>query len=77
MMNKEEQRGSVGTEGTATYSSADVVEWNVEDNAFWEAKGKGIGKHEAINWHRHASHAFKKCCPKPDKSGFVYCEAWV
>ena len=42
MMNKQEQRGSVGTEGAATYSSADIAEWNVEDNAFWESKGKGI-----------------------------------
>jgi len=36
------QRGSVGTEGPTTYSSADIAEWNVEDNAFWEAKGKRI-----------------------------------
>ena len=42
MISKKEQRGSVGTEGAATYSSVDVAEWNVEDNAFWEAKGKGI-----------------------------------
>src|SRR3989304_5962673 len=42
MINKQEQRGSVGTEGPATYSSADIAEWNVEDNAFWESKGKSI-----------------------------------
>src|SRR3972149_8223539 len=42
MMKKKEQRGSVGTEGAATYSSADIAEWNVEDNAFWESKGKAI-----------------------------------
>ncbi|HEY5293420.1 MAG TPA: MFS transporter, partial [Burkholderiales bacterium] len=42
MMNKQSQRGLVGAEGVATFSSADVAEWNVEDNAFWEAKGKGI-----------------------------------
>ena len=42
MTTKKAQRGAVGTEGVATYSSADVVEWNVEDNAFWESKGKAI-----------------------------------
>ena len=42
MMNKKEQRGAVGTKGIATYSSADIAEWNVEDNAFWESKGKAI-----------------------------------
>jgi len=42
MMNRKEQRGSVGAGGAATYSSADIAEWNVEDNAFWEEKGKGI-----------------------------------
>jgi len=42
MTTKKAQRGSLGTDGPATYSAADVAEWNVEDNAFWEAKGKGI-----------------------------------
>ena len=42
MTNKQDQRRSVGTKGAATYSSADVVEWNVEDNAFWESRGKAI-----------------------------------
>lgn len=42
MINKQEQQGSVGTKGAVTYSSADVVEWNVEDNAFWESRGKGV-----------------------------------
>jgi len=42
MMNKKEQRGAVGTKGVATYSSADIAEWNVEDDAFWESKGKAI-----------------------------------
>ena len=41
-MNKKEQRSSVGTEGAVSHSSADVAEWNVEDNIFWESKGKGI-----------------------------------
>ena len=42
MINKKEQRGAVGTKGAAIYSSADIVEWNVEDDAFWESKGKAI-----------------------------------
>ena len=41
-MNKKEQRGSVGTEGAVSHSSADVAEWNVEDNTLWESKDKGI-----------------------------------
>jgi len=42
MINRNEQPGLVGTEGAAARSSADVAEWNVEDNAFWESKGKSI-----------------------------------
>ena len=42
MVNRKEQRGAVGTKGVATYSSADIAEWNVEDEAFWESKGKAI-----------------------------------
>ena len=42
MGNRKQQRGAVGASAVATYSSADIAEWNVEDNAFWEAKGKGI-----------------------------------
>ncbi len=42
MANKKEQRGSVGAEGSASYSSADIEKWDVEDNAFWESKGKKI-----------------------------------
>jgi len=42
MINKKEQRGSVGAEGSASYSSADIEKWDVEDNAFWESKGKKI-----------------------------------
>jgi len=42
MINKKEQRGSVGAEGSASYSSADIAVWDVEDNAFWESKGKKI-----------------------------------
>jgi NNP family nitrate/nitrite transporter-like MFS transporter len=42
MTNQKQQSGSVGAKSIATYSSADVVEWNVEDNAFWESRGKAI-----------------------------------
>ena len=52
MISKKEQRGSLGTAGTANqssagafslnYSSADIADWDVEDNAFWESKGKKI-----------------------------------
>lgn len=45
MINKKEQRGSVGAvgmEGSSSYSSADIADWNPEDNAFWESKGKKI-----------------------------------
>ena len=50
MMNKQQQRGAIGASvgGTATarapatYGSADIAEWNPEDAAFWEAKGKRI-----------------------------------
>jgi len=42
MANKKEQRGSAGAEGSASYSSADIEKWDVEDNAFWESKGKKI-----------------------------------
>ncbi len=37
-----EQRGSAGTGGAVSYSSADIAQWDVEDNAFWESKGEGI-----------------------------------
>jgi NNP family nitrate/nitrite transporter-like MFS transporter len=42
MANKKEQRGAAGAEGSASYSSADIEKWDVEDNAFWESKGKKI-----------------------------------
>ena len=42
MMNKKEQRGSVGADGTVSHSSADIEKWDVEDNAFWESTGKKI-----------------------------------
>src|SRR3990172_5252357 len=42
MMNKKEQRGSVGTGGAVSHSSADIAQWDVEDNAFWESKGKRL-----------------------------------
>jgi len=42
MMNKKEQRGSVGTGGAVSHSSADIAQWDVEDDAFWESKAKGI-----------------------------------
>src|SRR3990167_2960646 len=42
MANKKEQRGAAGAECSAVYSSADIEKWDVEDNAFWESKGKKI-----------------------------------
>ena len=36
-----ERLGSAGNQNLSTYSSADITDWNVEDNAFWESKGKG------------------------------------
>jgi len=52
VISKKGQWGSLGTAGTVShnsagafslrYSSADIAEWNVEDNAFWELKGKKI-----------------------------------
>jgi len=42
MMNKQEQRGSVGTGGAVSHSSADIAQWDVEDDAFWESKAKGV-----------------------------------
>ena len=36
------QRALVGTEGAVSHGSADIAQWDVEDNAFWESKGKGI-----------------------------------
>ncbi len=42
MITKKEQRGSLGTDGTTSYSSVDISVWDVEDNAFWESKGKKI-----------------------------------
>jgi len=42
MINKKEQRGSIGAEGTVSHSSADIEKWDVEDNAFWESTGKKI-----------------------------------
>jgi NNP family nitrate/nitrite transporter-like MFS transporter len=42
VITKKEQRGSLGTDGTTSYSSVDISVWDVEDNAFWESKGKKI-----------------------------------
>jgi len=42
MMNKTEPRAGVDSEASASYSSADIAQWDPEDNAFWEAKGKAI-----------------------------------
>jgi len=36
-----ERLGSAGNQNLSTYSSADIADWNVEDNTFWESKGKG------------------------------------
>ncbi len=42
MMNKEEQQGPAPAGRAAGRSSVDIAEWDVEDNAFWESKGKAI-----------------------------------
>ena len=49
MISKKDQRGSLsaGSDSSAgafslRYSSADIAEWDVEDNAFWELKGRKI-----------------------------------
>ena len=50
MINKKKQRGSLGVEGavgygssgTVSHSPADIAEWDVENNAFWESKGRHI-----------------------------------
>ncbi len=39
---KKEQPGPTGVEKSAIYNSADIAEWNVEDNAFWDSRGKSI-----------------------------------
>ena len=41
-MNKKEQPSSVGAERAVSHSAADIAEWNVEDDAFWESTGKRI-----------------------------------
>ncbi|MDD5300280.1 MAG: antiporter [Gallionella sp.] len=42
MIDKKEQRGSAGAEDAADYNRAEIVEWDAEDNAFWESTGKKI-----------------------------------
>src|SRR3972149_3781730 len=42
MTNRKEQRVSVGTGGAVSHSSADIAQWDVEDDAFWESRGKSI-----------------------------------
>src|SRR3990167_4183166 len=42
MTNRKEQRASAGAEGAVSHGSADIAQWDVEDNAFWESKGRGI-----------------------------------
>ncbi len=37
-----ERLGSAGKQNLSTYSSADIADWNVEDDAFWESKGKRL-----------------------------------
>ena len=37
-----ERLGSAGIQNLSTYSSADIADWNVEDNAFWKSKGKSL-----------------------------------
>ncbi len=41
-MSTQHAAGSVDVKRPAGRSSADIAEWNVEDNAFWESKGKRI-----------------------------------
>ena len=42
MVNRKEQQGSVGATGALGHSSADIAQWDVEDDAFWESRGKSI-----------------------------------
>ena len=42
MVNRKEQQGSAGARGTLGHSSADIAQWDVEDDAFWESRGKSI-----------------------------------
>ncbi len=42
MTNQKPQQGSSVAQDAVAYNSADIVKWDVEDNAFWESKGKGI-----------------------------------
>src|SRR3990170_3905001 len=42
MTNRTEQLGSVDARGAVRHSSADVAQWDVEDAAFWESRGKSI-----------------------------------
>jgi len=42
MKSKREQPGSGGTATSASYSSADIAQWDPEDEVFWEAQGKKI-----------------------------------
>ena len=41
-MSQKIQPSSVGAGKAGGHGAADIVEWNVEDNSFWEAKGKSI-----------------------------------
>lgn len=42
MKSKREQPGKVGAAASASYSSADIAQWDPEDEVFWEAQGKKI-----------------------------------
>jgi MFS transporter, NNP family, nitrate/nitrite transporter len=42
MLSRNEQYGSVHAEESAIYSSADVTQWDVDDDVFWKTKGKSI-----------------------------------
>ncbi len=42
MTNTQAKPGAVGADAASGYNSADIPEWNVEDNDFWESRGKGI-----------------------------------
>jgi len=42
MKSKHEQTGGAGSARSASYSSADIAQWDPEDNVFWESHGKKI-----------------------------------
>ena len=41
-MSQKIQPSSVGAGKAGSHGAADIKEWNVEDNTFWESNGKSI-----------------------------------